>query len=101
MRESKEGGKERKYKACLFDLRSSVIRNSSSQERKFIYSTRATCAHKKKKEFTEDPNEGISGNQGFRARNSSYPCYYASRGRDSSHFGLFPPLGAVWLFFLI
>ena len=44
---------------------------------------------KKKKDFTEDPKEGISGNQGFRAREPSHPCYYASRGRDSSYLGLF------------
>ena len=40
--------------------------------------------------FTEDPKEAISGNQIFRAREASYICYYASRGRDFSYFGLFP-----------
>ena len=29
----------------------------------------------------------------------SYPCYYAPRGRDSSYFGLFSALRAVWLCF--
>ena len=45
----------------------------------------------KRRNFTEDPKVEISGNQGFRAREASYPCYYASRGRDSSYFSLFPP----------
>ena len=35
----------------------------------------------KRRDFTEYPKEEISGNQGFRARKASYPCYYASRGR--------------------
>ena len=34
----------------------------------------------KRRDFTEDPKEDISGNQGFWAREASYPCYYASRG---------------------
>ena len=35
----------------------------------------------KRRDFTEDTKEEISGNQGFQAREASYPCYYASRGR--------------------
>ena len=35
----------------------------------------------KMRDFTEDPNEEISGNQRFRAREASYSCYYASRCR--------------------
>ena len=35
----------------------------------------------KRRDFTEDPKEEISGNQGFRAREASYPCYYSSKGR--------------------
>ena len=35
----------------------------------------------KRKDFTEDPKEEISGNQGFWAKEASYLCYYASRGR--------------------
>ena len=42
-------------------------------------------------DLAEDPKEEILGNQGFRAREASYPSYYAPRGRDSSYFGLFPP----------
>ena len=45
----------------------------------------------KRKGFTEDPKEEISGNQGFQAMEASYPCYCTSRGRDSSYFGSFPP----------
>ena len=43
----------------------------------------------KRGDFAEDPNEEISGNQGFRVREASYPSYYAPRGRDSSYFSLF------------
>ena len=53
----------------------------------------------KMKDFIEDPKEEISGNKRLRAREASYPCYYASRGRDSSYFGLFPPYGLFWLYF--
>ena len=54
----------------------------------------------KRSDFNEDPNEEIFGNQGFRARDASNLCYYASRGRDSSDFGLFSTIRAVWLCFL-
>ena len=30
----------------------------------------------KMRDFTEDSKEEILGNQGFRAREASYPCYY-------------------------
>ena len=39
--------------------------------------------------FTEDPKEEISGNQISRAKEASYPCYYASRGRNYFYFGYF------------
>ena len=54
----------------------------------------------KKRDFTEDPKEEILGNQGFWAREASYSCYYASRGRDYFYFGLFSTIRAVWLCFL-
>ena len=41
----------------LYDLRRSVGRNSSGQERKFIYSTRATCGYQKKRDFALDSSE--------------------------------------------
>ena len=46
--ESREIGKEKKeIQTSLFNLRSSIDRNSSSQEQKFIYSTRATRGYRK------------------------------------------------------
>ena len=45
----------------------------------------------KMRDFTRDPKEEISRNQGFWAREASYPFYYASRGRDSSYSVSFPP----------
>ena len=45
----------------------------------------------KRRDFTEDPMGEVSGNQGFQVREAFYPFYYASRGRDSSYSGLFPP----------
>ena len=53
----------------------------------------------KTKDFTQDPRDEILENQGFRATEASYPCYYAPRGRDSSYFSLFSALRAVWLCF--
>ena len=43
----------------------------------------------KRRDFTKDPKEEISKNQIFQAREAYYPCYYVSKGRDSSYFGLF------------
>ena len=43
----------------------------------------------KRRDFTEDQKEEILRNQGFRAKEASYPYYYTSRGRDSSYLGLF------------
>ena len=45
----------------------------------------------KRRDFTEDPKDEVSRNQGFGAGEASYPCYYASRGRDSSYSSLFQP----------
>ena len=54
----------------------------------------------KRRDFTGDPNEEVSRNQRFWVGEASYLCYYASRGRDSSYFGLFSTLRVVWLCFL-
>ena len=63
---------------------------------------RATHTYQKMRDFTEYPNKEISGNQGFWAREASYPCYYASRGRDSSYFCLFSTLkGSLAVFFAL
>ena len=45
------------------------------------------------RDFNEDPKEEISGNQRFRARETSYLCFYASRGMDSSYLGLSSTFG--------
>ena len=47
----------------------------------------------KRRDFIEDPNEEISRNQIFRAREASYMCYDPSRGRDSSYIVYFLPQG--------
>ena len=39
--------------SSLFDIRSSDCRNSSGQERKMLYSTRATREYKKTRDFAE------------------------------------------------
>ena len=44
--EKRERGGER-APTSLYDLRRSVGQNLSGQERKFIYSTRATCEYRK------------------------------------------------------
>ena len=39
------------------------------------------------------------GDHGFRVSRTSESFVFAPRGRDSSYFGLFSILGAVWLIF--
>ena len=90
VREKQRKGEERVSKAFLDNPRSSIDRNSSGQEPKFIYAWVP-----KMRGFTEDPKEEISGNQIFRAREASYPCYYALGDRDASYFGLFSALRAI------
>ena len=41
------------------------------------------------RDFIEDPKEKILRTQRFQAREASYPCYCASRDRDSFYLGLF------------
>ena len=43
----------------------------------------------KRRGFIKDPKEEFSGNQRFRAREASHPCYHALRGRDSLYLCLF------------
>ena len=45
------------------------------------------------RDFAEDPKEEISGNQRFQAGEANYPCFYTSRGRDSSYLGLLSSFG--------
>ena len=47
----------------------------------------------KMRDFAEDPKEEISRDQIFWASEASYPCFYASRGRDSSYLSLFSTFG--------
>ena len=49
----------------------------------------------KSRDFTEDPTRGNSGDR-VRLRKASPPVFYAPRGRDSSYFGLYSTLRAVW-----
>ena len=56
---------EKQFKTYFNDSQSSVSRNSSRQELKFIALTRVICVYPK---FTEDPNEEIWGNQSFRVK---------------------------------
>ena len=53
-------------KASSHDLRSSVGRFSSGQERKFIASTRGKREYQKKRDFTEVPRGEISEIKGCR-----------------------------------
>ena len=43
--------------------------------------------------------EKSSGDRGFRVFGTSESFVFAQRGRDSSYFGLFSIIGAVWLSF--
>ena len=43
--------------------------------------------------FAKDPKGEISGDQRFRSREASHPCYYAPRGSDSSYSGLLSIFG--------
>ena len=56
---------KKKIKTSLFDPLSYVGRNSSGQERKFIYSTRAMCGYQKHR-ISPRIQARSSGNQRFR-----------------------------------
>ena len=88
-----ERGRRREKELLSFSLRSSEFYRSEFAEPrvKVHLLDKGYAWIPKGRGFTEDPNEEISGNQGFRAREASYPCYYASRGRDFSYSGLFLP----------
>ena len=92
MRESEE--RERKSIPTFF-LRSPEFRRSEFIESiaKVHLLDKSYAYIPKMRDFTKDTKEESSRNQRFRAKEASYPCYYASRGRGSSYFGLFPTLG--------
>ena len=85
-----EKGREEERAKCFF-RRSTEFRRSEFVEPrvKVHLLDEGYTWVQKKRDFIEDPNEKILGNQRFRAREATYPCYYASRGRDSSYLGLF------------
>ena len=85
-------GERREREHPSFSLRSSEFRQPKFVESRVkIHLIDEGYAYiLKMKDFIEDSREEISGNQGFQARKASYPCYYASRGRDSSYSSLFP-----------
>ena len=76
-----------------FFLQSSKFRRSEFVEPRvkvYLLNEGYMCI-RKMKDFTEDPNEEFSGNQIFQAMEASYPCYYDSRGRNSSYLAYFQP----------
>ena len=89
---------EREAPTSLYDLRSSVARFSLGQELKSIYATKATRGYQKQR-ISSKIQVKSSGDRGFRVSETSESFVFAPRGRDSSYFGLFSILGAVWLSF--
>ena len=95
LRESARG-RERDSNISFDDPWSSVSRNSSSQELKFIYSMRATHVYQKggispkiqRRRFGEIKVSGF-----WRCSRDLLPFYYAPRCKGSFYFGLFPTLG--------
>ena len=89
-------GRERDSNISFDDPWSSIDRNSSSQELKFIYSTRATRVYQKRgispkiqrRRFGEIKVFGF-----LRCSRDLLPFYYAPRCKGSFYFGLFPTLG--------
>ena len=96
----RERERKRGNQASLFDPRSSIGWEFVEPRVKVHLLDEGYAYIPKKRDFTEDSKEEISGNQGFRTREASYSCYYTSRGRDSSYFDLFSTLRAIWLCFL-
>ena len=97
----REGEKKKKERNPSFFPRSTKFRQSEFVGlRTKVYHLYEGYAYiPKMNDFTKDPEDEISRNQGFQAMEASYPCYYISRGRGSSYFGLFSTLKGVWLCF--
>ena len=87
--------RERKKRTLSFSLRSTEFRRSDFVEPKTkVHLIDEGYANvPEMRDFFEDPKEEIFGNQRFRAREASYPCSYAPRGKDSSYLGLFSTFG--------
>ena len=98
-----EREREREKLRFLFgDSWGFVGRKLSSLELKFFVSMRATCRHQKGGISSKIHRRRFGEIKGFEFRKcfkASYGFYYSPRGRDSSYFGLFSILGAVWLSF--
>ena len=62
MGEKERKEKKKKSRAYFSDLRSSVGRNSSSQELKFIYSTKATHTYQNHGISSKIPKRSFGGN---------------------------------------
>ena len=88
----------REAPTSVYDLRSSVARFSSGQELKSIYAMRSTRGYRKQR-ISSKIQAKSSGDHGFRVSKAFESFVFAPRGRDSSYFGLFSILGAVWLSF--
>ena len=88
--------KEEKSKTSFDDPWSSVSRNSSGKELKFIYSMRAPRVYQKRG-ISLKIQRRISGeikvSRFRRCSRDLLPFYYAPRGKGSSYFGLFPTSG--------
>ena len=89
---------EREAPTSLYDLRSLVDRFSLGQELKSIYATRVMRGHRKQRILPKIHAKSLE-DRGFRVSGTSESFVFALRGRDSSYFGLFSNLGAVWLSF--
>ena len=59
---------------------------------------RATCGYWKQR-ISPKIQAKSSGDRGFRVSKTSKSFVFTQRGRDSSYFGLFSILGAIWLSF--
>ena len=99
-RESERGEEkvEREAPTSFYYLRSSDARFSSGQELKSIYVMRAMRGYWKQRISPKIQVKSL-GDRGFRVFETSESFVFALRGRDSSYFGLFSIIGAVWLSF--
>ena len=100
----REGEKEREEKSSSFSLRSTKFRPSEfvGPRTKFHLLNKTYAWIPKSRDFAQDSSKefGKSKVSGLGSvHKTSYIFFYAPRGRDSSYFGLFSILGAVWLSF--
>ena len=89
---------EREAPTSLYDLQILVAHFSSGQELNSIYVMRATRGYQKQR-ISPKIQAKSSGDRGLRVSETFESFIFAPRGMDSSYFGLFSILGAVWLSF--